>query len=176
MLDASGGSCQVLQLLAEHEKLRAEIEQLASLNHRYGQLAAERDQLHGEITRLEEDGNEADRRSRVLEIALAVRDRWLREALDEELLALGPPRLVPKAAIGARRTGSMPACKNSGKRSKSSGACVTRCGTRVQGIARQRIVAAANRADRGPTRTAAVDDAVAKPDRGTGSRSRRLGG
>ena len=78
----------------------AEIEELAAANHRYQQLAAERDQLHGEITRLEEVGNEADRRSRLIEIALAVRDRWLHcAALDEELLALGPPRLVPKGAI-----------------------------------------------------------------------------
>ena len=35
MLDAGGGPCQVLQLLAEHEKLRAEIEELAAISHRY---------------------------------------------------------------------------------------------------------------------------------------------
>ena len=48
VLDAAGGPCQVVQLLAEREKLRAEIEELGAVNHRYGRLAAERDQIHGE--------------------------------------------------------------------------------------------------------------------------------
>ena len=100
MLDADGGPCQVVQLLAEREKLRSEIEELGEINHRYGRLAAERDQIHGEITRLEEEVNRLERLARVTELAAALRPRWTeRAALDEQLSALGPPRVMPEQAI-----------------------------------------------------------------------------
>ena len=99
-LDAAGGPCQVVQLLAEREKLRLEIEELGSVNHRYGRLAAERDQIHGEVTRLEEEVNRLDRLARVTDLAVALRPRWTeRAALDEQLSALGPPRVMPEQAI-----------------------------------------------------------------------------
>ena len=44
LLDASGKPCQVVQLLAEREKLHTEIEELGAINRRYGHLAAEFDQ------------------------------------------------------------------------------------------------------------------------------------
>ena len=51
LLDALGRPCQVTNLLAEREKLRSEIEDLGSINHRYGQLASERGRLQAEIDR-----------------------------------------------------------------------------------------------------------------------------
>ena len=89
LLDASGKSCQVVQLLTEREKLRAEIEELGAINRRYGHLAAEFDQLRQEITRFEEETNRTEQLSRVMELAVSLRERWMhRAALDAELSAL----------------------------------------------------------------------------------------
>jgi uncharacterized protein YhaN len=100
ILDAAGKRCQVLQLLEEQEKLRAEIEELGAINHRWGHLLAERDQLQQEVTRLEEDSNRAEHLSRVMDLAVGLRDRWAqRAALDEQLAALGPLRPMPEGAI-----------------------------------------------------------------------------
>ena len=100
ILDAAGRPCQVLQLLAEHEKLRAEIEELGAVNHRYGHLAAERNQLHAEITQLEEEANRVERLARVADLALALRDRWTQRAtLDEQLSTIGPLKIMPDGAI-----------------------------------------------------------------------------
>jgi uncharacterized protein YhaN len=100
ILDAAGHSCQVLQLLAEHEKLRAEIEELTTVNHRYGHLAAERDQLQSEITELEEETNRVERIARLADLALALRDRWAQRAsLDEQLSAIGPLKVMPEGTV-----------------------------------------------------------------------------
>jgi uncharacterized protein YhaN len=100
ILDATGKPCQVVQLLAEQEKLRAEIEELGSVNRRYGHLLAERDQLHQEVTRLEEDANRAEQLTRVLDLAIALRDRWAeRAALDDQLSAIGPVKVMPEGAV-----------------------------------------------------------------------------
>jgi uncharacterized protein YhaN len=100
LLDRGGGPCQVAQLLAEREKIRQEIEQLDDLMHRYGQLAVGRLQLDREVARLEEEKNAAEYESRVVELALGLRDRWRRRAeLDDELAALGPQSPLPPDAI-----------------------------------------------------------------------------
>jgi len=100
LLDRSGGPCQVLQWLAEREKLRTEIRDLRTLGHRYGRLAAERDQLDREVARLEEEGRQWTARVRSLEIAAAVEERWReREALDAQLAALGPAEKMPEGAV-----------------------------------------------------------------------------
>ena len=100
ILDRNGGPCQVAQLLAEREKLRQEIEQLDDLMHRYGQLAAGRLQLDREVVRLEEEKNTAEYESRVIELAIGLRDRWRRrDAMDDELAALGPQAPLPPDAI-----------------------------------------------------------------------------
>ena len=101
LLDAGGGPCQVVQLLAEHEKLLSEIEELETINRRYGHLVAERTQLHAEITRLEEEANRMERLARVMDLTVALRERWSqRVALDDQLSALGPLKTVPEGAIG----------------------------------------------------------------------------
>jgi uncharacterized protein YhaN len=100
LLDAAGRPCQIGQLLAEREKLRAEIDELGAINHRFYQLAAERDQLHAEVTLLEEEANRIERLARTADLAAAVRDRWTqREALDEQLATLGPMKVMPERAV-----------------------------------------------------------------------------
>jgi uncharacterized protein YhaN len=100
ILDAAGRPSQILQLVAEHEKLRAEIEELGDVNHRYGHLAAERDQLHAEVTHLEEETNRVERLARVADLALVLRDRWIQRAsLDEQLSAIGSLKVMPDGAV-----------------------------------------------------------------------------
>jgi uncharacterized protein YhaN len=100
LLDAAGKPCQVVQLLAEREKLSAEIEELGAINRRYGHLAAEFDQLRQEITRLEEETNRTEQLTRVTELALSLRERWAERARTvEELSSLGPQRPMPERAI-----------------------------------------------------------------------------
>ena len=99
ILDAGGGPCQVAQLLAEKEKIRAEIEELESVNRRYGHLAAEYEQLQQNVMHVEEDANQLQRLARVMDLALSLRDRWTRRAaLDNELVALGPSKAMPEDA------------------------------------------------------------------------------
>ncbi len=100
VLDAEGGPCQVLELLERRQALRAEIEELGKVTHRYGRLAAQRDQLQGEISRLEEKNRSAERQARVAEVAITVRDRWHRRAeLDAQLAALDPAGPIPEDAV-----------------------------------------------------------------------------
>ncbi len=173
MLDAAGGPCQVVQLLAEREKLRSEIEELGAVNHRYGRLAAERDQLHGEITRLEEEANRLERLARVTDLAAALRPRWTeRAALDEQLSALGPPRVMPEQAI--ERLDALNA--RIGKHQQHSRkSCPTAGGTQA-GVRRaggQRCPVAPGRPDRGLQGAGALDRPVAGGDRRIGEGNRR---
>lgn len=100
ILDATGKPCQVVQLLAEREKLCVEIEELGSINRRYGHLVADRDQLQQEITRLEEETTRTEQLTRVIDLAIALRERWQhRAALDDQLSALGPQKVMPEGAV-----------------------------------------------------------------------------
>ena len=84
----------------KREKLRSEIEELGGLTRRFGQLIAERSQIDGDLTRLEEEKNQAQLQLRVAELALVLRDRWLRrKAIQEQLAALGPLPPVPEGEI-----------------------------------------------------------------------------
>jgi len=99
-LDSVGGPCQIVQLLDEREKLQSEIEELGAVNRRYGHLIAERNQIHGEVTRIEEEATRSEHLTRVMDLALAVRDRWVQRAgLDEQLAAFGPLKTMPEGAI-----------------------------------------------------------------------------
>ena len=100
ILAVDGKPCQMVQLLAEREKLRADIEELGAVNRRWGHLVAEREELNREITRLEEENNAAENLARAMDLAVVVRDRWMqRESLDEQLSTLGPLKLMPDGAI-----------------------------------------------------------------------------
>jgi uncharacterized protein YhaN len=100
ILDEGGGPCQVGQLLDSREKLRLEIEELGKLTPRYQRLAAEQNQLQREAARLEEESHQTDHQARVVELAITLRDRWMRRAaLDGELAALGPSATMPPGAV-----------------------------------------------------------------------------
>jgi len=100
ILDAGGGQCQVAQLLAEKEKILAEIEELDSVNRHYGHLAAEYEQLQQNVARVEEDANQLQRLTRVMDLALSLRDRWNRRAaLDKDIAALGSTKAMPEDAV-----------------------------------------------------------------------------
>lgn len=99
LLSADGRPCQVTRLLGEREKLRSELEQVDELSHRYFRLVAERDQLERETTRLQEESNQIHGQARVIELAVALEDRWQRrKELDEQLHALGPVDTMPEGA------------------------------------------------------------------------------
>lgn len=99
LLSADGRPCQVTHLLAERNKLRSELEQLDELSRRYVRLIAERDQLDRETVRLEEESNQIHSQARVIELAVALEDRWLRrKELGEQLHALGPIEAMPEGA------------------------------------------------------------------------------
>ena len=100
LLDAGGGACQVVQLLAEREKLRKEIDECAVLGNRYGRLAAERDQLDREAVQMEEESRQIGHELRILQIAEAARPRLEhRSALDRQLAALGQLDEVSEADV-----------------------------------------------------------------------------
>lgn len=100
LLDQHGGACQVTQLLAQREKLRAEIEDQDTLTRRYARLAAERDQVNREAARLEQDVRQLQQQTRITQIALAQFDRWhQRVAFDEQLAALGPVEMIPDGTL-----------------------------------------------------------------------------
>lgn len=100
VLDASGDPCQITQILRERDKLLAELEELSSINQRYAQASQQWEQLIAEITRLEEETNRLDRLAQVMDLAILVRERWVRRAtLDEQLAAAGSLRAMPSQGI-----------------------------------------------------------------------------
>jgi uncharacterized protein YhaN len=100
ILDAGGKPSQLTQLWAQREKLRLEIDQLGSLTRQYSRLAAESAQNDGDLACLEEDKNQAQRRLRIVELALALRDRWSeRKAIIDQMAALGSLPPAPPGAI-----------------------------------------------------------------------------
>jgi uncharacterized protein YhaN len=99
-IDRGGGPCRVARLLADREKLRQEIEDLQSAGRHYARLAGEHGRLDHEVLRLDEEQNAAGQRVRVIELAMAVGDRWTRRsAMDAELAALGPQPVMPADAL-----------------------------------------------------------------------------
>ncbi len=100
LIDAEGRPGLVLQLLAERQKLQAEIDELSTINQRYARLATESAAVNAEITRIEEEANRTERLAEVMGLAAAVRQRWQQRAeLDQQLAALGPARDMPAKAI-----------------------------------------------------------------------------
>jgi uncharacterized protein YhaN len=100
ILDRDGKPCQVVQLTAQREKLRAEIDELAAVSRRYGHLAAERSELDRELARLEEERNRTEHQARVVELAITLRERWLhRKGLEDQLTVLGSPQAMPPGVV-----------------------------------------------------------------------------
>ena len=67
---------------------------------RYGRLAAERQQLDRELARLEEERNAVEHQSRVVELAITLRERWgRRKELENELATLSGQTPMPAGAV-----------------------------------------------------------------------------
>ena len=173
ILDRNGGPCQVAQLLAEREKLRQEIEQLDDLMHRYGQLAAGRLQLDREVARLEEEKNTAEYESRVIELAIGLRDRWRRrDAMDDELAALGPQAPLPPDAI--RRLDALNArIRKHQQQREELRRQRQELRSEAAGAGGQRGPAPAGPPHRGDARATALDRRAGRPGRRAGEGTRR---
>lgn len=94
LISTNGEPCRVGALLAEREKLQAEIDELTTQGRRYGRLAVEHQQLDREIARLLEDQADLGRQLAIADLSIRLRPRWLeRSRLDGELASLGqtPP-------------------------------------------------------------------------------------
>jgi uncharacterized protein YhaN len=100
ILDANGKTCLVTQWLAEREKLRSEIEELAALSRRFGHLVIERNEIDGDVARWQEEINRIERQAVVVELALVLRERWgRRAALEQQIASLGSLKPMPENAV-----------------------------------------------------------------------------
>ncbi len=97
--DGSGRPCCIAQLLGEREKIRAELGDPGGPARRYAGLVEERGHLDRDVARLEEENRRLGREVRLLDLALALRERWQkRKVLDEQWAALGPAERMPEGA------------------------------------------------------------------------------
>jgi uncharacterized protein YhaN len=100
ILDGDGKPSQAGQLLAQRDKLREEIEEIAAAGRRHGRLAAEHSQVEQEAALLQQQQDAVEREHRVLELAAGLRERWRQRAmLDEQLKTLGPVPAIPPGTI-----------------------------------------------------------------------------
>lgn len=100
ILDQHGGSCEVMQLVAQQERLRAERDEACTLTRRYARLAAQRDQIDRETARLQEDLRQLRLEAVAVRVALAQYERWhRRRALDEQLALLGDAGEIPEVLL-----------------------------------------------------------------------------
>ena len=100
LVDAAGGPCQVAELLARQQEILGQIEEAEGLGRRYASLAEDRGRLDREIARLEDEKGELGREIRVLDLAVALADRWQkRQLLDQQCAALEPAEKMPDGAV-----------------------------------------------------------------------------
>ena len=67
---------QVVQLLADRDRLIAEAEQLRKLTHQYSLRSDERDRIDIDVRQAEAEQAELEKACRLVEIATAVREKW----------------------------------------------------------------------------------------------------
>ena len=100
LLAADEKPSQILQLQAERERLRGEIEQLRDGARQYARLHSERELRDAEMQRVEAEHTELGQRARLLDVAAMVREKWReRMAVDAQLAALGEVRAVPPKSL-----------------------------------------------------------------------------
>jgi uncharacterized protein YhaN len=100
ILAADGSESELLNLLRQREKLQGQIQEATTRGERWGQLAAQRKELQDEVARLEESIERMERESRAVEVALQIREPWLRRIeVQTELAELGQPRELPERAV-----------------------------------------------------------------------------
>ena len=100
LFDSQSGEGRIARLLERQNKLTAEIEDLSAATARYARLASTRNQMDREIARLEEEKNEVQYRSKTIELAVQLRDKWTERAgLNERLAAFDAPPPPPEGAV-----------------------------------------------------------------------------
>ena len=100
LFDRESGEGRIARLLERRKKLTAEIEDLCAATARYARLASTRNQMDREIARLEEEKNEVQYRSKTIELAVQLRDKWVERAgLNERLAAFDAPPPPPEGAV-----------------------------------------------------------------------------
>lgn len=148
-----GKPCQIAGLLAEREKISAEIAELSSISQRYAALVHQRGELDGEIKRREEERARLEQSVRLVEAALAVREAWSRRAEIEARLqrlqarpAMAPLHVEQIESIGKRlaeRQGKLEALKRERKELRREIAALglnralARCAPRIEALAEQ---------------------------------------
>ena len=96
--DASNG--ELIELLAQRDKLSAEITDLQRQTRRWSELATQRRGLISEVAELEQRIAQLDRDSRTVEIARQVREKWmLRVQVARDIDGLGPLDELPEGCL-----------------------------------------------------------------------------
>lgn len=100
LLDSSGSGGQILQLLADRQRLLAEIDEAAATGRRYIKIAAERNQLGQDVCRLEEEIARLERQLKIVDLSLALRPRWTQLAeIGSQLAELGDAVHLPTEMV-----------------------------------------------------------------------------
>ncbi|MBN2293090.1 MAG: AAA family ATPase [Pirellulales bacterium] len=100
LLGADGNSGQIVQLLADRNRIKHEIEDLGSLTASYGRLATQRNHLDRDLGRLEEEQLRLRHDTRSVEIAVSNRSRWeARIDVEARLAGLRQFGTIPEGAV-----------------------------------------------------------------------------
>ena len=100
LFDSKSGEGRIAKLLERRNKLSAEIDELSAATARYARLASTRNQMDREVARFEEEKNEVQYRSKTIELAVQLRDKWMERAgLSERLAAFDAPPPPPEGAV-----------------------------------------------------------------------------
>src|SRR5436190_13642443 len=100
LLSTEDRPSEIIQLIAQREKLQAEIEELESATRRWCELAAQRSALAEEAEELEGTLSKTDTGHRLFEAALEVQGAWnLRGDLERQLAALRDVKQLPERAV-----------------------------------------------------------------------------
>ncbi len=100
ILSRDGRPAQLDQLLAERDRLRTELEQHVQLGRRWARLASERQDLEETAQQMEGHVWAAEQRSRIVEVAIQVRERWQRRrAAELQLEAIPVTHEIPAESL-----------------------------------------------------------------------------
>ena len=100
LLSDDGKSGQIVQLMADRNRLSGEIKDLTALTSRYGRLASGRNNLDRELGRLQEEKKRLQHDTRCIEIAVTIRPRWTaRGELETRLGELQLSGTMPEDAV-----------------------------------------------------------------------------
>ncbi len=96
LLSTDDRPSQITTLLQRREQLQAEIDTLHESTAQYTRLLAQREQLDDDVARAEAQQQQLDRQSRLLDIAIAVRDKWQnRTDVENQLTSLAQVKRLP---------------------------------------------------------------------------------